>query len=71
MRRFHVCMPVADAEGGFSCFVCVRDMAAELRQYGPLAPVVPIHSGAAASHTDLSPPHGWVAGRRARRLRPA
>lgn len=32
MGRFHVCMPVAENDG-FRCFVCHRDMRAEMSEY--------------------------------------
>ena len=32
MARFHVCMPVAENDG-FRCFVCHRDMRAEMSEY--------------------------------------
>lgn len=47
-RRFHVCMPVADDEGGFSCFMCRRDMAAEVRQYNVDIEKVEVAAGAAS-----------------------
>ena len=32
MGRFHVCMPVVENDG-FRCFVCHRDMRAEMSEY--------------------------------------
>jgi hypothetical protein len=44
-------MPVADDEGGFSCFICRRDMAAEVRQYD-----VESATAATAAGTTSQPP---------------
>lgn len=69
MVRFHQCMPIAHAEGEFSCFVCKRDMAAEMAQYEPDGAKTPIRAGSRPSKSGVRRSSGWGSGGGARKLR--